>query len=287
MATLTWNGSVATITPIALTTPVATTTIGSTTGAALPTGSWVPLNGGPIPCAAETVAAAPSATSNIVGVEFVATGATGNVVLGGANPVLAFAGATATITVNPTDLGIGARSIIVEQVDVFGNTSYTASTPLTLTVGDIPLYAGTSAQPILAEGIDTKNAIRLFGPSAAASSGSVCSPASKMFAQPFDQPVSGSTAVGTVVDGATNFCIDALYETFESTGVYGVKADGSAIARFDGVAAETLNFITAPTSPNKVQFRRIEPNSITGAAMAIDDLSGNGWFGNATKGTGD
>ena len=284
-SSLAWTGQVVVPVPVNLATPTASTTVGTAANTALAAQSWVPLNGAPITFT-ESPTAAPSSTSRIAGIQFWSVGGGGTNILGGAANVLPISNGAATITVNPADLGVGTRSIVAYQIDYFGNP-LNPSSVLVLTVGDITLNAGAPAQPILTHGNDGNDSIWLLGAAQATPAGAVCAGPANYLVQAYDQPAASPSAVGKTVEGTNYFCQSSFFETYESTGVYGVLSTGAGITRFDGAAAATAGFIT-PQGTNKIA--RIEPNSITAVALAVDDFtidggSGNGAFALAAKGS--
>jgi len=221
------------------------------------------------------------ASSNIVGVEFHSAPSSGSgteVILGGANSVIPLTGgSSASITVNPGDLGVGPRTVYADLVDIFGGRNVGSAT-VKIVVGDLPTYTN-STLPVLARGTDGADAIWLTGPSLAVDGGT----AAPFYVQAANAVASNGTHVGAAADNNAVFFATSMTETYESTGVFGVKLDGT-VTRFDGISTAKDGYITPPQG---VIFNSIYPQSVSGQALALTDTSGDLWFAAASLDGGD
>ncbi len=250
---------------------------------ALATGSWVPLNGAPITIhqsLATTSTLSTLTPSNIVGVEFHSMVTAQDVTLGGTNSVIPISNTgPAAITVNPNDLGVGVRTIQAKLVDIFGNRLVGGPT-VTLTVGDVRTAPGTL--PVLAHGTDGIDAIWMYSPNVASAA---CGTVAPIFAQDATKTAADPTKVGSAI-GTASYCLGKeLVETFESSGVFGIRADGTGIDRLDAMKPPaTTPYIAAPQG---VTFANIESSSISGQALAVEDTTGSPWYAIAGADGGD
>ena len=219
---------------------------------ALTFGSFVPLDSQPITITA-TYATVPA---NITAIAF-------NSTLQGQIPTVNLTGNTASLTIDPTLLGLGTTSLQACAVDAAGEQvdPKLCSAPFNLIIGALP-----SQRALETRDVDGGHALWF-------TSGDAGNGAQFLVSAPAD--VANLGGVPTTAASDAGYFPDGLSQSESTSAVLAVRADGSGLDRFNCASGcQKAQFITK--SPGGLGLRQVF--GLGAAAIALVDQKNFAWF---------